>query len=88
MALISARPCGVYGVKRSWLPSLRRFGRGMFGRDKQPFSEAAPLVSAIRELLESGEGLSEVGWLFDETEPLIPTMISRIERSEALRTVH
>lgn len=62
--------CGnVGGARDHWLLSLRRFGRRMFGRDKPPFSDAAPLVSAVRALLESEQGVSEVRWLFNQAHP-------------------
>jgi hypothetical protein len=48
------------------LLSLRRYGRKMFGRDKPPYEEAAPLIEGVRALLK-GDGISEVTWLY-ETE--------------------
>ena len=57
--------CGnVDGAADQWLLSLRRHGRGMFGRDKPPYEEAVVLIEGIRALL-SGNGISEVKWLYD-----------------------
>jgi len=50
-----------------WRLSLRRFGRKVFGRDKPPFSDAAALVGAIRELLEAEPSISDVEWLFPDS---------------------
>ena len=58
--------CGnVGGAKDHWLLSLRRHGRKMFGRDKPPYSEAAPVVEGIRALVEGDGDLSDVQWLYD-----------------------
>lgn len=47
-----------------WLLSLRRFGRKMFGRDKPPFSDAAALVDAVKECLESEPSITQLEWRF------------------------
>jgi hypothetical protein len=58
--------CGnVGGAKDHWLLSLRRHGRKMLGRDKPPYSEAAPVVEGIRALVEGDGDLSDVQWLYD-----------------------
>jgi hypothetical protein len=60
--------CGnVGGAKDHWLLSLRRYGRKMFGRDKPPYEEAAPLIAGIRGLL-SGDGFSDVKWLHESQD--------------------
>ena len=59
--------CGnVEGARDHWLLSLRRFGRRMFGRDKPPYSDAAPLIHAIKALVQKNDGLSNVKWLYDD----------------------
>jgi len=58
--------CGnVDGAKDRWLLSLRRHPRKMFGRDKPPYEEAAPLVQGLRELLASSSQVSELQWLYE-----------------------
>lgn len=58
--------CGnVGGESDRWLLSLRRHGRKLFGRDKPPYSEAAPLVEAIKAAIEGDSASSEVRWLYD-----------------------
>jgi hypothetical protein len=56
--------CGnVGGEPDLWLLSLRRFGRKLLGRDKPPFSLAAPLVAGIQSLLREEPSISELEWL-------------------------
>ena len=57
--------CGnIYGENDLWLISLRRYGRGFFWREKPSFSCARRLISALRGLLESEEGITELEWLW------------------------
>ena len=57
--------CGnVDGAKDHWLLSLRRHGRKMY---KPPYSEAAPLVSGIKALIESDTRISNVRWLYEQS---------------------
>jgi hypothetical protein len=57
--------CGnIGGAKDHWLLSLRRYGRKLFGRDKPPYSEAAPVIDGIRALVQGHSGLSSVKWLY------------------------
>jgi hypothetical protein len=57
--------CGnVDGTDDQWLLSLRRFGRKLFGRDKPPCVEAAPLIRAIETLLRAEESVTELTWLY------------------------
>jgi hypothetical protein len=49
-----------------WLLSLHRFGRKLFGRGKPPLSMAAPLVEAIRAVLENEPSIAELKWLFPD----------------------
>lgn len=60
--------CGnVGGSSERWLLSLRRFGRKMFGRDKPLYSDAAPLVDALKRLLEAEAAVSDLEWHYSET---------------------
>lgn len=60
--------CGnVGGSSERWLLSLRRFGRGMFGRNKPPYSEATPLVDAVKRSLEAEAAVSDLQWRYSET---------------------
>ena len=57
--------CGNIGESRErWGLQLRRFGRKLFGRDKPPFSDAAPLVDAIRAILESSPEVTSLEWRY------------------------
>lgn len=59
--------CGnVDGTRDRWLVSLRRFGRGLFGRDRPGFERAAALAGAVRELLEAEPSVTELAWRFDD----------------------
>jgi hypothetical protein len=63
--------CGnVGGAKDHWLLSLRRHGRKMFGRDKPPYSEAAPVIDGIRALVNGVSDLSSVQWLYEDAAPV------------------
>ena len=54
----------IFGTKDHWLLSLRRYGRKMFGRKRPPFSDAAALLSGIKQTLESEPTISGLKWLF------------------------
>ena len=57
--------CGnVDGSQDQWLLSLRRYGRKMFGADKPPYEDAAPLIAGIKAAV-GGDGFSDVKWLYD-----------------------
>jgi hypothetical protein len=59
--------CGnVGGARDHWLLSLRRHARKMFGRDKPDYLEAAPLVGAIKALIEGNSRITNVRWLYDD----------------------
>ena len=59
--------CGnITGSDDQWLLSLRRFGRKLFGRDKPPYEEAAPLIAGIRSLLEADAAVTALRWLYGE----------------------
>lgn len=59
--------CGnAEGGEDRWLLSLFRHARKMFGRDRPPYDEAAPLVDAIRALLAETESITDVEWRFHE----------------------
>ena len=61
--------CGnVGGAKDHWLLSLRRHSRKMFGRDKPPYSEAAPLVSAIQAAINVAVPATRVTWHWNSTD--------------------
>ena len=60
--------CGnVGGASDHWLLCLRRFGRRLFGRDKPPFSDATPLISRTRKILETESSVSNLEWRYPET---------------------
>src|SRR5262245_38508264 len=51
--------CGnIGGARDHWLLSLRRYGRKWFGRDKPPYSDATPLISAVHQALEGEVSVS------------------------------
>ena len=52
----------VEGARDRWQLSLRRHGRKMFGRDKPAYSEASPLMRAIKSLLEEEPEVAELDW--------------------------
>lgn len=55
--------CGnVSGSSDRWLISLRRFGRGLFGREKPLYSEAGRLVEAVKRVLEAEPDVSDLEW--------------------------
>ena len=55
--------CGnVGGSTDRWLLSLRRFGRGLFGREQPSFSEADLLVGAVKRVLEGAADVSNLEW--------------------------
>ena len=58
--------CNVEGAKDHWLLSLRRFPRKMFGREKPAYSEASPLIEALRHVLESVVPADEIAWHWRE----------------------
>lgn len=59
--------CGnVTGCMDRWTLALRRHAKGIFGRDKPSYSEAAQLVSAIREALPSVARISDIEWLYPD----------------------
>lgn len=60
----------VDGAKDQWLLSLRRYARKLFGRDMPPYSEAEPLVSAIRRVIALEPSISQVSWLYEDDNPL------------------
>lgn len=61
--------CGnVGGSRERWQLSLRRFGRRMFGRDKPSYSEAAPLIDAVKRSLEAEVAISDLEWRYSETD--------------------
>jgi hypothetical protein len=61
--------CGnIDGTDDRWLLSLRRFGRRLFGREKPPYAEAEPLVSAIQGVLRDADSIEELEWLYDSAE--------------------
>ena len=57
----------VEGANDIWLLSLRRHARKMFGRDKPPYSEAAPLVAGIKDSVQSVVPASDIQWLYGST---------------------
>jgi len=58
--------CGnIGGAKDHWLLTLHRCGRKMFGRDKPPYSAAAPVIECIKVLVQNHSDLSTVKWLYD-----------------------
>jgi hypothetical protein len=60
--------CGnVDGARDRWLLSLRRYGRKMFGRDKPPYDDAAPLIEGIRALL-NGSAVADLEWLYQSKD--------------------
>lgn len=60
--------CGnVGGAVDHWFLQLRRFGRKLFGRDKPPYSDAAPLVSAIEAILRDDASVTQLDWRYDAT---------------------
>lgn len=61
--------CGnVDGAKDRWLLSLHPHARKVFGRDKPPYSEAEPLVSAIRIAVQSVAQPADIHWLYGEQD--------------------
>ncbi|RZJ61821.1 MAG: hypothetical protein EON49_04185 [Acidovorax sp.] len=55
--------CGnVTGTKNRWVLALRRHAKKMFGRDKPPYAEAAQLVAAIRDAVQSVVPASDIEW--------------------------
>ena len=48
-----------------WRCFLRPLSKGFFGRKKAPVSHAAPLLNALRELLEECGGISRIRWSND-----------------------
>ena len=59
--------CGnVQGSREQWLLSLRGHGRKLFGRDKPPYGDAAPLIAAIRLVLETEPEISDLRWISSE----------------------
>lgn len=61
--------CGnVDGSADRWLLCLKRHPRKMFGRDKPPFSEAASLVAAVREAVQSVAPASAIDWRWDTAD--------------------
>ncbi len=52
----------VEGAKDHWQIQLRRHARKMFGRDKPPLSEAAPLLAGLKTLLEGEPSISQIAW--------------------------
>ena len=55
-------------VPDRWGLHLRRHGRKIFGRDKPPFSLAAPLIDAIHDTLKSHPGISDLEWMYRPSE--------------------
>jgi hypothetical protein len=61
--------CGnIEGAKDHWLLSLRRYSRKMFGRDKPPYSEAEPLVSAIQAAVQAVVPSTNITWHWGEAD--------------------
>lgn len=59
--------CGnVTGTRDRWALALRRHAKRMFGRGKPPYSEAAQLVAAIRDALESVVPSPGIEWHFPD----------------------
>ena len=59
--------CGnIGGARDRWRLSLRPHARKVFGRDKPPYSDAAPLLSAIRLAVESVAQPADIDWLYGE----------------------
>lgn len=59
--------CGnIGGSSTRWLISLRPFGRRLFGRDKPPVSDAAPLIAGIRRCLEDHASITDLNWMYEE----------------------
>lgn len=63
--------CGnIDGSNDCWLLSLRKIPRKMFGRDKPDFSDAAALITALKQIVTSFASTSELSWLWDDkSEP-------------------
>lgn len=57
--------CGnIDGDNDLGLISLRRYGQGIFWREKPSFGCARRLVAALRSLLEAEKGIRELEWLW------------------------
>lgn len=55
--------CGnVDGSRDPWQAFLQPQARGLFGRRGAPVAEAAPLLDALRSVLDGAEGISDVAW--------------------------
>jgi hypothetical protein len=60
--------CGnVGGAQDHWLLSLRRHGRKMFGRDRPSYSEAAPVIDALRSLIREDSSAAAINWLYADS---------------------
>ena len=61
--------CGnVDGARDTWLLSLRRHARKMFGRDKPPYEEALPVIGGIRAILEEAPHVHGLQWLYEAAD--------------------
>src|SRR5262245_58531797 len=56
------------GTKDRWLISLRRYGRKLLGRDQPSFRRAIGLIEALRNLLETEGGITELKWRHDDAD--------------------
>lgn len=58
--------CNAEGARDRWVLSLRRFGRGLFGRDRPSLAAAAPLIAAIQAVLRDEPTITELRWLLQD----------------------
>ena len=54
------------GSTDHWSLVLRAHRRGLFRRDQAPISEAAPLLEAVRDVLEAETSVSGLAWRSSE----------------------
>jgi len=55
--------CGnIDGTDDRWLVYLKAHAKSMFGRNRAPLETAAPLLNALREVLEESEEVAEIEW--------------------------
>lgn len=50
---------------KEWRCFLRPQAKSLFGRNKAPIEKAAPLINALKELLEETPGINSIRWSND-----------------------